>query len=157
MRINDALLGLALLAFALAVGLYARTFPAIPGQQYGAAVFPTWIAIGLGAAALVLIVGGVRRWRDTGAVDLAPWARSARHLWALALTIGLLLFSILAWNSFGFIPTMFVVLTALLIAMEVWPWQAPILALVIILAVHHAFYRLLLVPLPWGVLEPWAW
>ena len=49
MRINDAILGAVLLAFAVAVGLYARTLPAIPGQEYGASVFPTWIALALGA------------------------------------------------------------------------------------------------------------
>ena len=32
MRINDAILGAVLLAFALAIGLYARTLPTIPGQ-----------------------------------------------------------------------------------------------------------------------------
>ena len=47
MRVNDAITGFALLAFAIATFAYARTLPAIPGQDYGAAVFPMLVAAGL--------------------------------------------------------------------------------------------------------------
>ena len=30
-------------------------------------------------------------------------------------------------------------------------------ALVMTLLIHYAFYKLLRVPLPWGVLQPFAW
>jgi len=30
-------------------------------------------------------------------------------------------------------------------------------AVIATLVVHFAFYKLLRVPLPWGVLTPWAW
>ena len=69
MRINDAILGAVLLVFSLVVGLYARTFPAIPGQEYGASVFPTWISIAFGLCSIVLIAGGMRQWAETGAVS----------------------------------------------------------------------------------------
>jgi putative tricarboxylic transport membrane protein len=35
-------------------------------------------------------------------------------------------------------------------------WIAP-LAVVVPLGIHYAFYKLLHVPLPWGVLEKFAW
>jgi putative tricarboxylic transport membrane protein len=157
MRINDAILGAVLLAFSLVVGLYARTFPAIPGQEYGASVFPTWISIALGACSLVLIVGGVRQWAATGAVSLAPWARSGHHLRALAITIALVVFYILASTPLGFIPTAFIALAILFGVLGVKPLLVPVLAAGITMVVHYGFYSLLRVPLPWGVLTPWAW
>ena len=113
MRINDAILGGVLLVFSLVVGLYARTFPAIPGQEYGASVFPTWISIALGLCSIVLIAGGMRQWAETGAVALEPWARSGHHLRTLAITIALVVFYILASTPLGFIPTAFIALAIL--------------------------------------------
>jgi putative tricarboxylic transport membrane protein len=157
MRINDAILGAVLLAFSLVVGLYARTFPAIPGQEYGASVFPTWISIALGLCSIVLIVGGMRQWAETGAVSLEPWARSGHHLRALAITIALVVFYILASTPLGFIPTAFIALAILFAVLGVKPLLVPILAAGVTMAVHYGFYSLLRVPLPWGVLTPWAW
>ena len=43
MRFNDAVFGFVLIAFAVAAGLATRSFPQIPGQEYGAALFPVRI------------------------------------------------------------------------------------------------------------------
>ncbi len=157
MRINDAILGAVLLAFSLVVGLYARTFPAIPGQEYGASVFPTWISIALGLCSIVLIAGGMRQWAETGAVALEPWARSGHHLRTLAITIALVVFYILASTPLGFIPTAFIALAILFAVLGVKPLLVPVLAAGVTMVMHYGFYSLLRVPLPWGVLTPWAW
>jgi putative tricarboxylic transport membrane protein len=157
MRINDAILGAVLLAFSLVVGLYARTFPAIPGQEYGASVFPTWISIALGLCSIVLIAGGMRQWAETGAVSLEPWARSGHHLRTLAITIALVVFYILASTPLGFIPTAFIALAILFAVLGVKPLLVPVLAAGVTMVMHYGFYSLLRVPLPWGVLTPWAW
>jgi putative tricarboxylic transport membrane protein len=157
MRINDAVLGAVLLVFSLVVGLYARTFPAIPGQEYGASVFPTWISIALGLCSIVLIAGGMRQWAETGAVSLEPWARSGHHLRTLAITIALVVFYILASTPLGFIPTAFIALAILFAVLGVKPLLIPVLAAGITMVMHYGFYSLLRVPLPWGVLTPWAW
>ena len=157
MRINDAILGAVLLAFSLVVGLYARTFPAIPGQEYGASVFPTWISIALGLCSIVLIAGGMRQWAETGAVSLEPWARSGHHLRALVITIALVVFYILASTPLGFIPTAFISLAILFVVLGVKPLLVPVLAAGVTMVMHYGFYSLLRVPLPWGVLTPWAW
>jgi putative tricarboxylic transport membrane protein len=157
MRINDAILGAVLLAFSLVVGLYARTFPAIPGQEYGASVFPTWISIALGLCSIVLIAGGMRQWAETGAVSLEPWARSGHHLRTLVITIALVVFYILASTPLGFIPTAFIALAILFVVLGVKPLLVPVLAAGVTMVMHYGFYSLLRVPLPWGVLTPWAW
>jgi putative tricarboxylic transport membrane protein len=84
-RLNDAVIGVVLVLFALAVIGYARTFPAMPGQNYGPALFPTLIGIGLALAGAILIVGGVaRRKTDPLApLDESPYATPARPVHAL--------------------------------------------------------------------------
>ena len=150
MRVNDALIGVLLVAFALAIGLYARTLPALPGQEYGAAVFPILIAFGLGGCGLLLILGGARNWE--GAIQGADWMRSRGAWFRLLLTVGLLLFYILAASSLGFVPVALIILTALCWALGTRWWQAILVAVVVTFLIHEGFDRLLLVPLPRGSL-----
>jgi putative tricarboxylic transport membrane protein len=57
----------------------------------------------------------------------------------------------------GFLPTSFIMLIALFKALQV-SWRRTLtVAVIATLVVHFAFYKLLRVPLPWGVLTPWAW
>ena len=157
MRINDAIIGLALLVGAGLLWLYAGTLPPMSGQAYGAGLFPAFIAVGLAATAGWLILETLRAGGGGPAIALAPWARSPRRLLALALAMALVLFYILGSERLGFIPTAFVVVAALLAILGVRPWAAAALGAVVTLGVHQVFYKLLLVPLPWGLLTPLAW
>jgi putative tricarboxylic transport membrane protein len=60
-------------------------------------------------------------------------------------------------NSLGFFATSFIILVALFKALRVAWRRTLIVSLVATFLVHFAFYKLLRVPLPWGVLTPWAW
>ena len=64
MRVNDAIIGAVLIALAAALAFWSQSFPDIPGQQYGAAVFPTLIAVGLPGSGVLLIVSGMRQQRS---------------------------------------------------------------------------------------------
>jgi putative tricarboxylic transport membrane protein len=66
-------------------------------------------------------------------------------------------FYILAANQLGFLPTAFLMLVALFKALQVKWSRALLVAVIATLVVHFAFYKLLRVPLPWGILTPWAW
>jgi putative tricarboxylic transport membrane protein len=66
-------------------------------------------------------------------------------------------FYILASTPLGFIPTAFIALAILFAVLGVKPLLVPVLAAGITMVVHYGFYSLLRVPLPWGVLTPWAW
>jgi putative tricarboxylic transport membrane protein len=37
------------------------------------------------------------------------------------------------------------------------PLRALVVSTLMTLLIHYAFYKLLRVPLPWGVLQPFAW
>jgi putative tricarboxylic transport membrane protein len=161
MRLNDAVWGVLLSLLAAAILVHVQSFPTIPGQQYGPALFPGLVAVGLAICGGFLIFHGlVARRLDVGHVRwfaLAPWTRSRRQLIAFAVTLGVNVFYILVVDRLGFIPTGIVYLGALFLVFGVrLRWVLP-LAVVLTLVIHTVFYKLLRVPLPWGVLQRWLW
>lgn len=153
MRVNDALIGAVLLALSLAVLWHVRTFPPVPGQPYGSALFPTLAAAGLGVTAVLLIVQGLRSrtpLRRTSAAE-----RSGRV--AAAVTIAALVFYLLLSERLGFIVSAMLMLAAMLRAYGVRRALIAPVALVATLVIHTLFFKLLKVPLPWGLLAPVAW
>ncbi len=157
MRFNDAVFGVALITFAVAVWAHSGTFPEMPGQAYGPALFPRVIAAGLFACGLILIVTGVRRRRLDALVSLGPWSREPSGVFRLSLIPLSLVGYIFLSEPLGFIPVALVLLTVLLLANGVGALRALVLAAVTTLVVHTAFYGLLRVPLPWGLLQDFAW
>ena len=59
MKINDAIWGAVLLLLAAVILVHVQSFPKIPGQQVGPALFPGLIAAGLGVCALLLVAKGL--------------------------------------------------------------------------------------------------
>ena len=161
MKVNDAIWGALLLLLSAVLLVHVQSFPRIPGQQYGPALFPGVIAVGLALCAALLIVKGIAA-RTHGHeraqwIAFEPWTRSHRHLLAFALTLGANVFYIVAVDALGFIPTGIIYLAVLLAVFGVRArWILP-LAVVSTLVIHTAFYKLLRVPLPWGLLEPVLW
>jgi putative tricarboxylic transport membrane protein len=151
MRFNDAVLGGALLVFSIVIGLWSQSFPAIPGQEYGAAVFPTTVAIGMGLCSLVLIVSGLRQ--KGAALALGDWAQERHGFVRILVVIASVIFYILAAKPFGFIPTMTLVLLVNLRQLGVGWLQAVVIAIAIALLIQWSFGDLLHVPLPWGILS----
>ena len=152
MRVNDAITGILLLAFAIATFAYARTLPAIPGQEYGAAVFPMLIVVGLGGCGVLLVASGLRHWQ--GAVVWSDWART-HHAWTkLAVVFGLVLAYILAASTVGFIPVSILILFVFLMMMSVRWWVAAAVSVATTILIQQTFVGLLRVPLPLGLLGP---
>ena len=156
MRLNDAVLGLVLLIFAAAMMAYTTTFPAMPGQNYGPALFPMLIGAGMAICGLLLIAQGLRARRAAGG-RLVAWTAPAGGGVNLLLVLAALVFYILASDWLGFIPTAILILTPLLLRLGTRPAAALAVAVAATLVIHTLFARLLLVPLPWGLLAPVAW
>src|SRR5690349_6075627 len=132
MKVHDALIGAVLVLFGAIVLWHVQGFPPIPGQKYGAALFPRLVAAGFVLCGLLLVLRGAR----------AGGARLGLGVYVLLADslgfhlIGTLL--VLCWTfAFGARPALAVGVAVL----------APIV-------IHLAFYKLLRIPLPWGVLEP---
>src|SRR5207253_4408405 len=158
---NDAVWGALFLLLGVVILIHVQSFPTIPGQNVGPALFPGVIAAGLAVCALLLIGQGVaaRMKGSERAPWLVPdrWIRSPRHVLAFALVVGVNVFYILLVDRLGFILTGTIYLALLFAVFGVRLRNNLPLALVITLVIHYAFYKLLRVPLPWGLLQNWAW
>ena len=157
MKLNDAIFGLVLLALGAAVLVTVQSFPKMPGQHVGPALFPGLIATGLCIAGAILVVRGWRTRSQEPWLVWDDWVRSPRHILALAVLLGSVIFYIAASNWLGFLPTAMLILVAMFLVLRVPPGRAVLIAVIATLAIHFAFYKLLRVPLPWGLLTPYAW
>lgn len=155
MRLNDAISGAILIVLAAALAFWSRSFPDIPGQQYGAAVFPILIAVGLAGSGSLLIASGIRKGGPV--ITWADWARERHGLRNVFVTVGAILFYILAADTLGFILTMTPILLVMFRLLRVgWPTSIA-LSVVVTLAIQYLFVNQLYVPLPWGLLGPVRW
>ena len=156
MKVNDALLSAALVVLGAVVLWHIQGFPPMPGQKYGPAWFPGLIAIGLIVCGVLLTVARLRAAAPQPLVALPEWTQRARPVASVASVIaGLLLYVALA-DLLGF----HLIATALLLA---WSrllgasWRLAVtVSVAATVVIHLAFYKLLKVPLPWGVFERFA-
>jgi len=157
MKLNDAVIGIFLMLLGTAVLVVVQSYPRIPGQNVGPALFPGLIAAGLWFGGLMLTVSG---WRARGKVpwlEWEDWVRSPRHVRALVVLLGSVLFYMVAAQSLGFLLTSLLILTCLFYSLELPLGRSVLIAVIATLVIHFAFYKLLRVPLPWGILTNYAW
>jgi putative tricarboxylic transport membrane protein len=130
----------------------------MPGQKFGPAWFPGLIAAGLALCGALLMATGLRAAGRTSApwAEVPQWLHSPRARRGVAALLGGLLFYVLAADALGFHITGLVLLAVWMRVLGAsWRVTLP-LALVAMLVIHFSFYKLLKVPLPWGVLEAFA-
>jgi putative tricarboxylic transport membrane protein len=184
MKSNDAPIGACLLVLSLLVLWHVSGYPPAPGQPYNAALFPGIAAVGLAIGAIGLILSGLKQGREArdrgpagvasrapdagpgatsgdeagdGSAEVVAASKAPSRLLAILLTGGSILFYIAAAQYLGFVITGVLLLSALMWAYGVRPLLIPPVALVATLVIHFLFYRMLSVPLPWGMLQPIAW
>ncbi|HET9823653.1 MAG TPA: tripartite tricarboxylate transporter TctB family protein [Burkholderiaceae bacterium] len=144
----DRWLGLALALLGGVVLWTSRAFPAVPGQKLGAGFLPALVGAGLAVAGLALF------WRSRREAAAPPRADAGGQRVAPLAVIGVSLFYLLAADKLGFLIVAPLGLGVLLRAFGVG-WRATVLwAVAGTIVVHLAFYKMLRVPLPWGVLRP---
>jgi len=155
MRVNDAIVGACLIALAVAILVHIQGYPLIPGQKYGPALFPGVIAVGFIATGAILFVRGLRQ----GAPLLVPgpWLTRPALVTNYLAVCAALVFYVVAADPLGFIITSIVFLGVLFLKFGVRIMVALPVAIVSTLVMHTLFYKVLRVPLPWGVLERFAW
>ena len=156
MKFNDAVFGALLLVLGLAVLVHVQSFPKIPGQNVGPALFPGLVAAALVICAVMLILSGLRSRPETAWFEALPWARSPGHAWAFVAVIGSTIAYIVFAERVGFLIIAPLALFAMFIAFGVRPVTSVIVAIIGTLVIWYAFYKLLRVPLPWGVLTRFA-
>ncbi|HEX6959945.1 MAG TPA: tripartite tricarboxylate transporter TctB family protein [Ferrovibrio sp.] len=155
MRFNDAVFGVVLLALAIFIWTMAAGFPKQIGMTYGPAFFPQVLSVLLGGSAVLLIYRGFRS--GEAILQAGPWARDPRRWLGLALVFGALLFYTDLSNLLGFHITVFLIGFVLMLYLGVRLWLALVVALAAAAVLWLLFARLLLVPLPGGLLAPILW
>jgi len=156
MKINDAVIGAILLLLGLVLLVHVQAFPRIPGQQVGPAMFPGLIAAGLAACGVLLIISGLRRRATEPWFAALPWTRSARHIVAVVAVVAACLLYIALADLVGFLLVAPPLLAVLFVIFGERPGRAIVVAVIATLVVWYAFYKLLRVPLPWGLLKNFA-
>jgi putative tricarboxylic transport membrane protein len=147
----DRWVGLALAVLGGAVFMSSFSFPAVPGQKVGAGFLPGLVGAGLALCGVALMVRSLRAAAYAGAPERA--AGNERYP-AAAVVIGAMLAYIGLADLLGFLIVTPFVLVALFLVFRVRLAPALLWAAVGTVVVHVAFYKLLRVPLPWGVLRP---
>lgn len=151
MAVTDRWLGVALALLAAAVLWSARDFPDVPGQQVGAGFLPMLVGAGLLVCGLALVVRSFRA--DTGGPAHAR-AAGTEHFGSALVVIGAIVFYGALAERIGFLLVAPLCLLAVFKALRVRTGQALIWSIGATALVHFAFYKLLRVPLPWGLLRP---
>ena len=157
MKINDTLSGAALAALGVTILVHVQSFPPMPGQKVGPAMFPGILATGLIICALILVKRGLSTVRTGGLIEWPAWIAQKRIALGFALIPVVLVVYAAVSEKLGFLPTAVAFLFALFLVYGVRLRVAVAMALAGSLGIHYVFYKLLKVPLPWGILKPFAW
>jgi putative tricarboxylic transport membrane protein len=154
MKVDDRILG-ALFALLGAVVLWhVQSFPVIPGQKFGAALFPGVISAGLVICGLLLAVRGIRRRVPAGRlIAFDAWARDPLIVFRFLSVPAGLLFYVLTSNFLGFHVAASLAMMCWLLLFGMRPLPALAVAIAFPIVMHLAFYKILRVPLPWGLLQ----
>ncbi len=151
MRRTDRWAGLALALLGGAVMVSARAFPNVPGQKLGAGFLPMLVGAGLLICALALVARSLRAHAYTARGADAP---RGEHFGSSLVIIGAVVGYIVLAERVGFLIVAPLCLVTTFLALRVKLSHAVLWALAGTVVVHLAFYKLLRVPLPWGVLRP---
>lgn len=167
MRLSDRVTGL--FTFGLgAVAAYAGSrLPPVPGQPVGPNVFPLAVGIGLCLCGLMIALGIGQRFEDEAEADLAAHSDAPRderslashgRLYKLRVLIppALLVAYMLVVERLGFYVAAAAIIAIAAFVFGARPRLAIPLALGAPVVIHLAFYKLLRVPLPAGLVPmPW--
>jgi putative tricarboxylic transport membrane protein len=156
MKFNDAIVGIAIALFGAVIVAQAWTFPKAQHIPYGPGFLPSVLGIGLVIAGVLLIIGGIAGRRTQPWLALGEWSRSPRHVFGFLLVLASLAFYVLFADAIGHLASSVIILTALIWHLSGRPLYALGVALVASLVIQMFFVEVLLVPLPWGVLEPYS-
>ncbi len=156
MKFNDALSGAALAALGAAVLWHIQSFPPMLGQKFGPAWFPGLIAVGLIACGTLLVAARLRAARPEPLLALPDWTRRLRPVLSVASIVGGLVLYVFVVDKVGFhlAAAALLLLWSRLLGAS-WRMAVPV-AITATLVIQLSFYKLLKVPLPWGIFERFA-
>lgn len=154
MRLNDTILGLLLIALAVALFVLSRDFPTMGPQGYGPALFPRVIAGGLALCGIAITLRGIRSLGTVPWIVRDDWTYDPQARRNVLMILAALVFFLATAHTLGFIASSLVILMTLFLVYGVSVWLAIVLSFSATAIVFYAFTIQLRVPLPRGLLEP---
>jgi putative tricarboxylic transport membrane protein len=153
MKFSDVINGTLVMIAGIAIFLEARTFPAVPGQRFGASFFPSVVGGVLAFAGLALALSAVLRGEYKPYATAPEWIQSRKKLFSFILIILSVLFYIFAVEYIGFIVTIILIVFGL----QVWLGAGKVRSMLVAIGSSLVFYMifsvLLRVPLQSGIVE----
>jgi putative tricarboxylic transport membrane protein len=154
-HLSDRVTGAVLVALGGAAAIVGSRLPGVPGQDVGPSAFPLVIGSGLIICGVLIALGIGRSFEAQEEEEAGPGPWRLGGLRAL-IPPALLTFYVYASEPLGFLLTGAIMVFVAALALGARPRLAVPIAIVAPLLVHLAFYKLLRVPLPAGVLPaPW--
>jgi putative tricarboxylic transport membrane protein len=148
MRFNDALIGIGAIIFGLVVVIHAQSFPRM-GNMPGPSLFPTVLGVLLMIAGAVQIPSGIKS--RAPLVTVLPEFTAGGVFKTAAFVLGVF-FYIYAAETLGFLLTSFCIMFVLMLLLRAKPLPAALVSAGTTLAAYLIFNKMLLVPLPMGLL-----
>lgn len=156
MKFNDAITGIVVALLGAAIVSQAWYFPTAQHIPYGPGFLPTVLGTGLVLCGAVLIAGGIAARHTQGMAQFGAWVRSPRHVIGFALILASLGFYALFADDIGHLACSIIILFTLVYFLSRSLLRAMVVAIVASLGIQLFFVQILLVPLPWGILEPYS-
>ena len=156
MKFNDAIVGLVVALCGALVISQAWYFPKAQHIPYGPGFLPTILGTGLIICGTLLVVGGIAQRREQPLLQLGEWSRSPHHIVGFLLVLASLGFYVLLADDIGHFACSVLILLVLIGHLSGHWRRALGISVVASAAIQMFFVEVLLVPLPWGVFEPYA-
>jgi putative tricarboxylic transport membrane protein len=150
MRTSNTVIGILLIIFACVVLIHVQSFPKLDNGYPGPALFPEVLAVLFIFCGAGLVIQGYRKHEkvlkfDLGNVTLAGWVN-------IAFVLGAVVCYIFVAEHVGFLIFSFGILLILMKWLKVKTLSSLIMSGAVTLAIYLLFAKILLVPLPWGLL-----
>jgi putative tricarboxylic transport membrane protein len=158
-KVSDLAAGLALAVLGLAFAVYGLSLPPMPGQRYGAGLFPMLLGLCFVLCGLQLAWTGWHERVRTGEAlaGLGDWVRDPFRAGNFVLVLVLGAVYVVLSDQVGFIPLSIAILLVMYLRLKVPPLKGAIIALATTAVIQLGFAKLLRVPLPRGILAGVIW
>ena len=145
MRIGEILIGVTLLVVCVAVWVISGNFEMgstlVGNKTLSPSYYPRLLAVGIAICAVLLIC---RNLSPKKHFEDVTWGRST----TMALCMGAMAFQVISFEELGFIPSIWIGLTAFLVALRVSLTTGAMVATGFVIFVYFFFIRLLQLQLP---------
>ncbi|NLA91542.1 MAG: tripartite tricarboxylate transporter TctB family protein [Synergistaceae bacterium] len=150
MKINDKVFGAVLIVFSIAVLVYSRSLPVLPGYKYGAGFFPAFTSIFLLGSGLVLFFRNFRA--KSALIKFGEWTKSPALVANISVIPLNLVFYMAFANLLGFVLT-----TTIMTTFTIWWLRRKLVSSFVVagstaILAYIFFAKIMLVPLPAGIL-----